>query len=430
MPRMMSTRPAWRRLAMLTLALSLLLALLAAALLLLLPSQQARVAPESELSAHDVERALQLARRHDPRRAIPGVVRGLSLSPHEAELLLNLAAARLHPGRWALTLGAEQMQLSGSLRLPANPLGAWLNVELHWRQRPGLPQLVALRLGRLPLPPALAPWLLQRVLAWQGLSGWQAIGAATVQQVRLRPQRIDIVYAWSTDAPAQLVAALLPAREQERLRVYAERLAGLAAATPGDPGQPLSAVLPPLFALAHQRSAAGENAALENRAALLVLGMAANGIGLGTLLPARAAELATRPVRLTLAGRNDFPQHYLSSAVLAAETGTPLADLIGQYKELADARSGSGFSFNDIAANRAGTRIGELAVAAPVLLQQRLARSRSDLDLLPDVSDLPEFVSAAEFNRRYGPPGAAGYESMMRDIEARLAATPLLQRAP
>jgi len=37
--------------------------------------------------------------------------------------------------------------------------------------------------------------------------------------------------------------------------------------------------------------------------------------------------------------------------------GTPLADAVGLWKELADARrGGSGFSFNDIAADRAGTR--------------------------------------------------------------------------
>lgn len=427
---MLSPRPALRWLAMLGLALPLMLALLVAGLLWLLPARAPVVADGAGIAARDVERALQLARRHDPRRAIPGVVRVLSLSSHEAEQLLNLLAARVHPGRWALTLGTEQMQLSGSLRLPDNPLGVWLNIQTQWRQRAGLPQLTAVRLGRLPLPPPLAQWLLQRALALQGLAGWQAAAAATLQQVRLRPQRIDIVYAWTTDAPAQLVTALLPAREQARLQVYAEHLAALAAADPQGHRLALSSVLPPLFALAQQRSAAGEDAALENRAALLVLGMAANGIGLHALQPARSGERAAHPLRLTLAGRDDFPQHYLSSAVLAAETGTPLADLIGQYKELADARSGGGFSFNDIAANRAGTRIGELAVAAPALLQQRLARSRSDLDLLPDVSDLPEFVSAAEFNRRYGPPGAAGYESMMRDIEARLAATPLLQPAP
>jgi hypothetical protein len=46
--------------------------------------------------------------------------------------------------------------------------------------------------------------------------------------------------------------------------------------------------------------------------------------------------------------------------------------MIGLFKEMTDARSGSGFSFNDMAANRAGTRLGALAVGDPAKLQQRL----------------------------------------------------------
>lgn len=428
-------RPAWPRRIVRGAAVALIVLLLAAALLLaLLPAREPLVAQVGTLTPRDVERALLLARWHDPRRAIPGVVRVLSLSQHESEVLLNLAAARLHPGRWALTLAVEQLELRGSLPLPSNPLGAWLNIELRLRQGSGLPELDALRIGQLSLPPALAQWLIDRALVRQGLDGWQALGAATVRQVRFRRGRIDIVYAWDADAPAQLLTALLPAREHARLQVYAERLTALAAARPAGQALPLSTVLPPLFELARSRSSAGEDPAAENRAVLMVLGMAANGISLEPLLRASASDQGAAPtpgrIRLTLAGRGDFPQHYLSSAALAAETGTPLADLIGLYKELADARIGSGFSFNDIAANRAGVRLGELAVAEPLLVQERAAASRSDLDLLPDLSDLPEFISERELRRRYGEPGSPGYERMMEDIESRVGATPLLQASP
>lgn len=415
------------------LALALLLALLlagAGALLALVPARTPLVERTEAIEMRDVERALQLARQHDPRRAIPGVVRVLRLSQHEAELLLNHAAARVRPSRWTLELGADRLRLRGSLRLPDNPFGDWLNLELQARQTQGLPQLEAATLGRLPLPVPLVTWLLEQFIEQQGLSGWRALGTVAVQRVQLRPRRIDIVYAWGPDAPARVLASLLPEREHARLREYAARLATLAASAPDAAPLPLSAVLPPMFELARARSAAGQDAALENRAALLVLGMVANGIGLGTLLPERRAELAARPIRLTLAGRSDFPQHLLVSATLAAESGTPLADLIGLYKELSDARSGSGFSFNDMAANRAGTRLGELAVGAPARLQQRLSAIASEYELLPDVSDLPEFMGEAEFRRRFGGPGTPAYRRMMDDIEGRLEATPLYQPTP
>ena len=47
--------------------------------------------------------------------------------------------------------------------------------------------------------------------------------------------------------------------------------------------------------------------------------------------------------------------------------------------------------------------------------------------LAPDVSDLPEALSAAEFSRRYGAVGAPAYQRLLADIEARLDRVPLLR---
>lgn len=415
-------------------ALLLPLAAVAALALLLwlrVPAAAPLVQRSEPIAPADVERALQLARVHDPRSAIPGVLRTLRLTQHEAELLLNHAAARVLPSRWQLDLSTDQLQLQGSLRLPPpwdqRLGGPWVNLQLQAHATRGLPVLDSVTLGRLPLPVPLVEWAWARALQHAGLDAGAGPPPLTVQQVRLRAKRLDLVYAWGPDAPARALALLLPAHEHERLRVYANELVDLAARLPAQPTQALSQLLPPLFELARRRSAEGQNPALENRAALLVLGMAANGIGLGVLLPERQAELAARPIRVTLAGRRDAPQHFLVSATLAAESGAPLADRIGLFKELADSRGGTGFSFNDMAANRAGTRLGALAVGNPTRLQQRLAGALQEDDLLPDVSDLPEGMNEAEFRRRYGAPGSPAYQQLMDDIEQRLEATPALR---
>ncbi len=421
-------RHALRWLALLALGLPLLAGLLGLALLLwLVPAPQAVVTQTDAMAVEDVERALQLARSHDPRRAIPGVVRVLRLSQHEAGLLLNHAAARVRASRWTLEFGADRVHLMGSLRLPDTPWGSWLNLDVQARQTRGLPQLEHVSLGRLSLPVPLVEWAIDQLAARYGVGAYRTLAALVVQQVRLSPRRVEIVYAWGPDAPARVVAALLPAQEHERLRLYATHLAQLTADQQSSVPLSLSHVLPPMFELARKRSADGQDPALENRAALLVLGMVANGVSLAALLPERRDELSRRPIRLTLAGRRDFPQHFLVSAALAADSGGPLADMIGLYKELSDARSGSGFSFNDMAANRAGTRLGELAVGDPAKLQQRLAAGLHEDDFMPDVSDLPEFMNEQEFRRRFGTPGSAAFQRMMTDIEDRLGATPLFR---
>ena len=48
---------------------------------------------------------------------------------------------------------------------------------------------------------------------------------------------------------------------------------------------------------------------------------------------------------------------------------------------------------------------------------------------MPSVADLPEFLSAAAFRQRYGGLDAPAYRQMMAEIDARIAALPLLQSA-
>ncbi len=248
-----------------------------------------------------------------------------------------------------------------------------------------------------------------------------------IERVSLDAGQLSVTYRIGPDTVTRLRAALVAPLDQERLRVYTERLAALAQRVEGYEVS-VATLLQPLFALAAERSAAGGDAVAENRAALLTLTFFANHRSLGLMLPAAYTWPQPRPLHLTLQRRYDFPLHFLISAVIAAESDTPLADAVGVWKELADARrGGSGFSFNDLAADRAGARFGELAVRDPLLLQTRLAAGASEADFMPDARDLPEFLPEAEFIARYGGVGGAAYQRLRADIEARVDALPLLR---
>jgi hypothetical protein len=248
-----------------------------------------------------------------------------------------------------------------------------------------------------------------------------------VESVSLGPDAVAVMYRIDPDTVSRLRAALVAPQDQQRLRAYQERLAEL---TRDDAGRTRSVatLLSPLFSLAAERTAQGGDAAAENRAALLTLTFYANHRPLGMLVPAAYQWARPWPAVVQLRQRQDFALHFLISAVIAAEAGTPLADAVGLWKELADARSGgSGFSFNDLAADRAGTRFGELAVGDPALLQRRIAAGVSDADLLPQVSDLPEHLPEAVFVARYGGVGGAGYQRLLAAIESRIDALPVFQ---
>lgn len=401
------------------------LVLLAVLALALAVEGQPRVPRRDQVSPADVDRAVGLLRQHDPRRSPPGPLRSLALSEHDLDLLVQHAARRLLGADTQLRLQPGRLQLQASVAVPR---GRWLNLELVLRQSAVLPEVERLRVGRLPLPAALAMPLLRAFAARRGLQPDAWLAMHWIERVAVRGGSLWVSYRIDPETVPRLRAALVAPADQQRLRAYHERLAQLTQDMQPPTTRPLATLLAPLLALAAERSAAGGNPVAENRAALLTLTFYANHRPLGLLVPAAYAWAKPWPAFVTLRQREDFARHFLVSALIAAEAGTPLADAVGLWKELADAkRGGSGFSFNDLAADRAGTRFGELAVADAARVQQRVAAGLSDADLLPKVSDLPEQLPQAEFAARFGGVGGAGYQRLLTAIESRIDALPMFQ---
>lgn len=429
-------------LALLTLLL-LLLAIVGAGLWLAI-EQAPRVQPAGTVvSLDDVARARQLLRHNNPRHALPGITRAVVLSQRDLELLIQQAGQRLggaaQAARGRVRLQPGLALVEASLPLPALPGGGWLNLRAVLRETDGLPRVQALRIGQLPVPGWAAEAALPRLLEALNLRAQGELAQKIVSRVGFRAQALVLAYAWPDNAEQVLTASLLTPDTQTRLRRHADHLAGQLAALAAQPvarqGLSVTPLLASMFALAARHSPDAGSAALENRAALVTLAFLSSGQHLHPWLGTTGTPVVLprgRPLALLLQGRPDFPQHLLISAALAAEGGGPLADAIGLYKEVADARQGSGFSFRDIAADRAGTRLGLRARHDPLGFQARLAQGLTEADLLPDVSDLPEYMPAAEFQRRFGGVGAPAYQAVLRDIEVRLDRLPLLApvRAP
>jgi hypothetical protein len=232
-------------------------------------------------------------------------------------------------------------------------------------------------------------------------------------------------------APPQAAQSVQPLnmskQDVERLRAYQERIAEAVRKIPA--GASLAELVRPIMQLAMARSTAG-SAEAENRSAILAIAFYVNGRSLAILVPeAREWPQAERR-GLRLGGRNDLAQHFTISAAVSSSAGAALADFIGLYKEFDDARRGSGFSFADLAADRAGTVFGQVATAtleSARRLQIRVGTGLADTDMMPDVAGLPEGVSSEEFTRLYRGAGAPAYGKIVEDIERRIAALSLFQ---
>ena len=398
-----------------------------AAALYLAVEDQPLVERSAQFTPAHIERAKRIVEKNDPRKMKAGVLRTITLSQEELDLALNYLAGRYGKGSSRIALQPGAVAIFASVELPRNPLGRFVNVTALLHETAALPSFDQLHIGRLPVPAWLADCLLEYGLKRLNAREDYRIASDTIKRISIVDGRLTVIYEWQDDLPERIRAVALSREDQERLKVYQERLVELGRQPDAGRSASLTELITPLIKLAAERGAAGDPVA-ENRAAITVLTFYVNGKGLAAIVP--AARDWPRPPRrnISLADRGDFTQHFTVSAAIAANAGGPLSDAIGLYKEVADSRGGSGFSFNDIAADRAGTRFGEVATGSresALKLQRRVNAGMRESDIIPEVKDLPEFMPEAEFKRRFGGIGGPAYKRMMDDIERRIAALPL-----
>jgi hypothetical protein len=388
---------------------------------------QPLISRTAEFTPAQIERAKRIVEKNDPRTMKPGVLQTISLSQEDLDLALNYLAGRYAHGGTRIVLHPGTAAISATFELPRNPLRRFLNATALVHETATLPRFDYLKIGRLPVPRRLADWLLEYGVRQLNTREDYRIASDTIRKVSVADGRLTVTFDWRTDLPDRIKAVIVPPDEQERLKAYQDRLTEFVRQSASASSFSLAELMTPLFKLAAQRSASGDPAA-ENRAAIVVLTFYVNGHGLAAIVPS-ASDWPRPPRRkIHLAGRDDFAQHFTISAAITANAGAPLSDAIGLYKEIEDSRGGSGFSFNDIAADRAGTRFGELAARtrqSASQLQRQVGAGLRDSDIIPVVSDLPEFMPEAEFKRRFGGIDAPPYKRMMSDIERRIAALPL-----
>jgi hypothetical protein len=341
--------------------------------------------------------------------------------PSDVDLAANYLANRFARGSAQVVLADRRADVRLSLLLEYVP-GAYLNIEAVLVETRDLPQPRSVRIGKLPLPDALSGLLASQLMRSLRHSPEYRAGLDSVRLIKMSPEQLSFLYRWEGGFSQEFRASVMDKEERERLLRYQTLLAQSSRRFSRETS--LSQVLPKLARQAVSHSKTGD-AAAENRALILATTFYVLGISLEQLIP--EAGTWPRPVSrvITIDGRDDFAKHFMVSAAIAAYADTALADAIGLYKEVEDSRSGSGFSFNDLAADRAGTRFGEKSVAneeAARKLQRRMASGLADSDLMPAWSDLPEFMPEAEFKRRFGGIDAPAYRGMMQKIERRVAA--------
>lgn len=380
-----------------------------------------KVRRSAEITPGNIKRAKQVLDQNTPRRFQASASQSVTISQQDLDLVANYLAHFYANGSARVILLNDKAEVTASIRPPQVPLIFYFNLTGVLREGAPMPRFQQLSVGRVMIPGSIADWLAGRALSQ--LLGQEALDAIaqTIKQVDVRNGQLAIAYERPVNLRAKLPRAMLSAEDQARLRVYQERLALISSGSKGK-SISLTELLVALFELAEIRAKEG-NPAAESRAAILVLAFYIHGKSLEAILPAASDWPRPSEQTVTLNGRVDFAKHFIVSAALSASAGAPLSDAAGLYKEIEDSRRGSGFSFTDIAADRAGTRFGAYAAdgANAIKLQQRLAAGVGEKEFMPATEGLPESMGEAEFKRRFGGVGAPAYNRMVAEIERRIA---------
>jgi hypothetical protein len=406
---------------LLTLALLVVTAL---AVLLYLDSRprvlEARVLTGAERAW--AEEWLRAARPRGPSRGEPVT---LTLTEAEANLLLDYLIDRLGEGRAQVRLNEGRAQIAASLRLPWESGDRFLNLDLELSGSGRPPRIERLRLAGLTLPETFA-----RTLAEQALETLDQ--GHLLQSLVIEPGRILVTYAWRPNAVATLGRGLLSPAGWQQVLEYQELIRAEIRTAPKGQRIELAGLLSRLLAEAGDRSQGGDPVA-ENRAAILALAAYVNRRSLPDTAHGRdpgSEPRAKTPVfhPVLLLGRADLAQHFVTSAAIATQGGEALAELLGLYKEIADSRGGSGFSFADLAADRAGNRFALRAAGGPEgarAVQALTRRGLAEDDFMPAVEGLPEGLDRDALAAGFADPQSPTYRRLADQIERSIDALPL-----
>ena len=415
--------------------------ILAGLVLLATAEREPLVRDSPAVTSEEKRRLYNLLRDKNPKALVAGATRSLSLDSHDIDVLLAWGLPLvLGEGRGAARvdlLASRTAQVSLTLPFDTPGRARYLNlvagVRLQIDQGRVSVADPTLRLGRLALPSRALQWLAPVIGGLVQAERRARPVLAGVESLEIGPGRATLVYR-RMEIPPGLVASFIwgtGSNEEMRLTVRLHVVRLLEAAPRLPRGEPrLGAAVEVAFAHARERSATSPPV-LENRAALLALGILLGHRRLedfvGQVVDERDWRRAAPLARTTLRGRDDWTKHFFVSAALTVLSAQAPSDAIGVFKEELDAGGGSGFSFGDLMADRAGTTFALLATrddAAARTLQARLAAGFRVDDFFPEAADLPEDIQAAELEARYGGVGGRLFRQYAAEVERRLWSCP------
>ena len=410
------SRRRWLTAVLVLLGGMVLLALLATSAHPLVPRARAATGQQVQLT-RDLFEAARISRiQHKP---VP-----VQFDQAQLDAATTMIGQGFPPNRLAAQLDGDRLTVTASRPL----LGRWLNVRAQASGKSaGFPDL-AVRVGAIPIPAwmtKLALGIARRVLILRGANLPpldQLVAGTDIGKGRVTA-RIMLPHTGLVEQASSSGAMVID--DDEVARIYC-KLASEQRAS-----------FDPLLAHQLRRAiAVSDGTRSGDGAALVALAMLAVNQQVGQLADdadVKAAKCAPPPGQLTLQGRTDSPKHWTLSAALEVTTGRNFTVAMGEWKELSDSLAKnpflakgdtSGFSFVDLATDRAGFFWARRLTDPETLAAARAKLARADDEmLLPRAAlALNDGMPNAQFVATYGGTDDPRFAAKVKSIDAMLNA--------
>lgn len=395
--------------------------LILAAIAFLALSAQPWVKSHQTLSKKDIYRAKQILQTSSNSS---GKFQTIELNENDLNIASNYLLNHLIKSSTQVSLTEDSLHFQISLALPDKPLRFYLNIAFNLSKLNGFPVITDLTVGQISIADEFAGYLIEFIIRHTPLRKYYILASQHIGNIQIQSQLLQVTYL--SHFPENIENSVLSENESYQSLIFYQRLINQVL-DKHDPAWRLSLaeLMQPLFMAAYHRS--NENNIIDqNRAVILALSSYVNREELSAYLPIKLSTDKHYPAFLYK--RIDMAKHFVASAALAASGAISLAHMLGQEKEISDSESGSGFSFIDLAGDRAGLKFGQTATASVKSarrLQKIMCKIQDYRAFMPEVRDLPERMNHEEFKQRYGSIYSPTYQNMLKVIDDRIAALPI-----
>lgn len=373
------------------------------------------------LNRDDIQRAKQILYIQPEER---NELKTITLSLKDINIAVSYLLNHFVENTVQIHVGKDVVFAQIAVFVPKTIWGRYLDFSFKLRQTDNRIQIKSLKIGEISIPDPVANYLIPIIIQATPLKNYWHLGENYIRDIRFTEAGLQVTYLGTiVDAAKQL--AIQKHREYPNLHLYQQQINEIV--SQHDPAWRLSLtdLLQPLFLSAYQRSSE-DTAIQENRAVIIAVGSYIYKQELRRFLP--LGLVYSKEYQVFAYKRIDIPQHFIASALLAMVDASLLGEQLGVDKELGDAEQGSGFSFIDLTADRAGTRFGQMAIASPKQareLQRIMSEANDYTTIIPSIQGLPEHMDEPAFKTRFGDTNSQLYRNMIAEIDERINALPL-----